>query len=237
MIVIVAHRWDPIPNALVAHWGAEEVGILTAPDLSTRGWRQSLSDGDGGTAVVGGRRVTQNEISGVLTLLPCVTEQELVDIRPQDRPYVAAEMTAFLLYWLSRLSLQCPVLNRPTPACLSGPYWRREKWAQVAAKAGIPVLPARLRVARDSQAEAEPNADSAVVTVIGKDVFGETDPALHRHARRLADLAGVELLAARFSGPEGDARFVGADISPDLSDFRFADAALEHLHSRLAQCA
>ena len=78
---------------------------MTAPDLSTRGWRQSLSGGDGGTAVVGGRRVTQNEISGVLTLLPCVTEQELVDIRPQDRPYVAAEMTAFLLYWLSRLSL------------------------------------------------------------------------------------------------------------------------------------
>jgi len=101
------------------------------------GWRQSLGGVDGDAAVVEGKRVPQKEITGVLTRLPCVFEQELVDITPDDRRYVAAEMTAFLLFWLSRL--KCPVLNRPTPTCLSGPYWRREKWIHVAARVGIPV--------------------------------------------------------------------------------------------------
>jgi hypothetical protein len=238
MIVIVANRWNQTARALAARWAAYEVGVLTAQDLSVRGWRQRLSGADRGTAIVDGNRVPQNEITGVLTLVPCIVEQELVGIRFEDRPYVAAEMTSFLLYWLSRLSLQCPVLNRPTPICLSGPYWRREKWAHVAAQAGIPVQPVRrLAAPPGCTTEGEPSLAPTVVTVIGKHVFGETDPALLDHARYLADLAAVELLAVRFSSPERDACFVSADIAPDFSDGRLADTALEHLHSGLAECA
>ncbi len=53
--------------------------------------------------------------------------------------YVSAEMTAFLLSWLS--GLDCPILNRPTPNCLSGPGWRQEQWIHLAARLGIPVDP------------------------------------------------------------------------------------------------
>ncbi len=238
MIVIVANRWDQTAKALAARWMDHHVAVLTAQDLSVRGWRQSLSGTSRCTAVVGGQRVAQDEISGVLTLLPCIMEQDLAEIRPQDRPYVATEMTAFLLYWLSRLSLRCPVLNRPTPMCLSGPYWRREKWTQVAAQAGIPVQPVRRLVAQpDSVAEEESTPNLTVVTVIGKCVFGETDPGLRQHARYLADLAGVELLAVQFSSPEHDACFVSSSISPDLSDTRFADAVLEYLGGGQAKYA
>jgi hypothetical protein len=238
MIVIVANRWNQTAGALAARWAAHEVGVLTAQDLSVPGWRQYLSGTGGCTAIVAGNRVPQNEITGVLTLAPCVVEQELVDIRLEDRPYVASEMTAFLLYWLSCLSRQCPVLNRPTAVCLSGPYWRQEKWAHVAAQAGIPVQPVRrLAALPGSTSDEETIPAPAVVTVIGKHVFGDTDPALQQHARYLADLAGVGLLAARFSSPERDARFVSADISIDLADDSFADAALEYLHSGLAKCA
>jgi hypothetical protein len=239
MIVILAHRWDQIPKALASRWGADDVGILTAQDLSVAGWRQHLhghlNGTSSGTAVVGQKLVPQNEIDGVLTLLPCVFEQELVETVPEDRRYVAGEMTAFLLFWLSRL--ECPVLNRPTTTCLSGPYWRREKWIHVAAQAGIPVQPVRRHtVSPASVTEELAVPESATVTVVGECIFGAIEPGLRRQARSLADLAGVELLTVRFSSPEPGACFVAADIFPDLSDNELADATLEYLRGRLVRC-
>jgi hypothetical protein len=245
MIVIVANRWDQTPKAVASRWGEPNVAVLTAQDLSVAGWRQHLNGMDGGTAVVDRKLVPQKEIAGVLTLMPCVYEQELVEIAPEDRSYVATEMTAFLLFWLSRLQFQCPVLNRPTPTCLSGPHWRREQWVHAAAQAGIPVQPARRHAAPHAPAEHAPAehgsaaqeetiADSTTVTVVGKRFFGEAEPDLQRQARHLADLAGVELLAVRFSGPEHGARFLSADSFPNLSDDKLADAVLEHLRGGLA---
>src|SRR5208283_3357688 len=152
MIVIVANRWDETPKAVASRWAVQDVGVMMPQDLSVAGWRQSSGGLDSDVAVVEGKRVPQKEITGVLARLPCVFEEELIEIAPADRRYVAAEMTAFLLFWLSRL--KCPVLNRPTPTCLSGPYWRAEKWVHVAARAGIPVQAAR----RDTQSESAANA-------------------------------------------------------------------------------
>jgi len=236
MIVIVANRWNQTSGALASRWAAYDVAVLTAQDLSVAGWHQRLSDMDGGTAVAQRKLVPQNEISAVLTLLPCVVEEELPDIVPEDRRYVAAEMTAFLLSWLSRL--KCPVLNRPTPTCLSGPYWRPEKWVQVAAQAGIPVQPVRrLAALPGSNGTEDPLPAPATLTVIGKRIFGEADPVLRSQARCLADLAGVELLAVRFSSPERGACLVGADTFPTISDGWLADAVLECLRGGLARCA
>ena len=230
VILIVANRWDKTPASIASRWAPCDVGVLTAQDLSVAGWRQRLNTSDEGTVVAAGQLVPQKEITGVLTLLPCVYEQELVDIRAQDRSYVAAEMTAFLLFWLSRL--RCPVLNRPTPTCLSGPYWRREKWVRIAALAGIAAESVRRRAtSHNSSTEGETLAVTTTVTVVGDRVFGEGEPDLHRQALRLARLAGVELLAIHYSGPERGAHFVGADVFPNLSDERVADAVLEHLQS------
>ena len=234
MIVIVASRWDPTATALAARWATHDAQVLTPRDLSVAGWRQRLnrsSDRKGvsrGSAVVNGNVVPQEQITGVLTLLPGVSADELADITPRDRPYVAAEMTAFLLLWLSRL--RCPVLNRPTPTCLSGPHWRQEKWVQVAAQAGIPVQAIyRLAVFGKSSVEEQGAADAVALTVIGPHTLGDTDPELHRRAHLLADLAQVELVRILFSGPQRDARFLGADTFPALTDDYLMEGVLEYL--------
>ena len=235
MIVVVADRWDATAGTFASRWAAHNVRVLTCQDLSVVGWRQRLSVMDGCMAVVDRELVPQKEITGVLTRLPCVVEEQLLDIAPEDRPYVAAEMTAFLLFWLS--SLKCPVLNRPTPTCLSGTYWRLERWMRVAAQAGIPVQPIRRRAALPgSNSEEEIGPAPVIVTVVGKRSFGEADQGLQRQARCLADLAEVDLLAVRFSSPEYGARFVNADISPDLSDDRIGDAVLEYLRRGPERC-
>ncbi len=228
MIVIVANRSDRIAAACASRWAREDVGVLTARDLSVAGWRQRPGQLDSGIAVIEGRLVPQREITGVLTLLPSVTKGELVHIAPADRAYVAAEMTAFLLFWLS--GLRCPVLNRPTPMCLSGPGWRREQWVSAAAQAGIPVQPCHRHAVLGSAADQATTA-STVVTVAGHSVIGNADSALRAHALRLARFAGVELLAGHFSSRHEDARFVTASTFPDLSDDSVADAVLDHLRT------
>jgi len=224
MIVVVANRWDTGAKALASRWASHHARILTCQDFSIGGWRQTLNSGGARTAIVQGMAVPQDQIAGVLTRSSCVFEHELSHIIPGDREYVAAEMTAFLWFWLS--SLHCRVINRPTPAGLSGPY-RQEYWTSLAAHAGLPVEPVRRRaiIAVSEMEETLPPA--ATVIVVGDRVFGETDPILQKHARNLAGFASVELLAVRFSGAERGARFLSADPVPDLDDERVATAVLE----------
>jgi hypothetical protein len=226
MIVVVANRWDTGARAFASRWASHDVRVLTCRDLSMEGWRQTLNAGDARTAVVEGMPVAQEQITGVLTRLACVLEEELSEIVARDREYVAAEMTAFLWFWLS--SLNCPVVNRPTSAGLSGPY-RQEYWTSLAAQAELSVQPVRRRAVLAASGLEETCPAAATVAVVGQRVLGETDPILQRHALKLAELAGLELLAVRFSGPERDARFLTADPFPDLADDRVATALLERL--------
>ena len=119
MIVIVASHYDMSARRLSERWADDDVSLLTTEDLSICGWRYYPSDPDKSTIVVGGREVKQSEIRGVFTRLPWVSEVELQHIVSADRAYAAAEMSAFLLCWLSGLT--CPVINRPTVGCLNGP--------------------------------------------------------------------------------------------------------------------
>ncbi len=146
MLVVVAGRHDATAKTFVERHAAAGVALLSSDDLSRPGWRFSLASGGpgpDGAAVVGGHQVATADVAGVLTRLPRVTEAELPGIVPEDRTYVAAEMTAFLLAWLS--SLRCPVLNRPTTTCLAGPYWWPAQWVRVAHALGVPVRPVHYR--------------------------------------------------------------------------------------------
>jgi hypothetical protein len=122
MLVIVASRYDSEAQALASRWGDHDAHVLSCQDLSVTGWRNCLPDRRASTAVIGGRVISDADITGVLTLLPCVMTHELLHIVPEDRAYVAAEMMAFLVSWLHGLA--APVINRPTPVCLMGPNWR-----------------------------------------------------------------------------------------------------------------
>jgi hypothetical protein len=228
MLVVIASRHDETSRTLTDRWRAQNAHLLTCEDLSLVGWRHHLGIAEFSTAVINGRVVATEEITGVLTRLPCVNEHELTYIVPADRAYVAAEMTAFLAAWLSGLA--CPILNQPTPTCLIGPNWRPEQWVHAAARLGIPVCPVRRRVALTADFSAEvPERRHATITIVGDRCFGEVDGALAAQARRLAAAAKVDLLAVHFSGPEAGARMLSADLWPDISSPDIADAILDYL--------
>lgn len=232
MLIVTANRQDEIAQALVSRWAPYGAGLLTCVDLSTRGWRHRLSSTAGAAAVVGGQVVAVEEITGVYTRLPCIFEEELTHIVPEERSYVAAEMTAFLLSWLS--SLRCPVINRPTPTCLAGPYWRKGQWIFAAARVGIPVRPLlqQTRSAVEASPEETTGAQAVTVTVVNDRCFGNVDKALADQARRLATFACVDLLAVQFSGPEPGAYFVRADVWPELAADEVEDAVLSYLQGK-----
>ena len=228
MIVIVASCLDQAARALAARPRTDQVALLTCADLSVPGWRHYVAAVGTPAAVIGGREVALGEITAVAICLPSVSELELGHIVPADRAYVAAEMNAFLLSWLSELA--CPVVNRPSPTCLSGPYWRPEQWLHLAARIGLRVRPVNRRVTL-AAGSAPPDPDSAAVTVtvIGERCLGHDDPAIRDGARRLARAAGVEVLTVRVSTPEPDAVFLGAEPWPDLTCEETAGLLVEYL--------
>jgi len=228
LIVVVASRLDQGARMLAARPGTDRVALLTCEDLSVPGWRHYVAAAGTSVAVIGGREVAVEEITGVVTCLPNVSELDLLHIVPSDREYVAAEMSAFLLSWLSALG--CPVVNRPSPTCLSGPYWRPEQWARLASEVGLHVQPLHRRVALALSATPAVT-QSVTVTVIGERCLGPADTATLAGARRLARAADVELLTVRVSGPEPGATFLGADPWPDLTSEETADALMEYLEA------
>lgn len=229
MIVVVADRQDETARALACRWAVQPIAIVTPGDLSVPGWQQA--DAMSRCMVVAnGKLIPQQEIAGVLTRLPWIFEHDVMHIVPEDRQYVAAEMAAFLLFWLSQL--KCPVLNRPTPTGLSGPYWRQEQWVRLAAQIGIPVRPVCRRSWLAGGCGVGPSDhDPAIVHVVGSCSFGDVDPTLALQARRLAEAAGVAVMTVQFSSPQCGACFINADLFPDLSDGRVADAVLEYLQA------
>src|SRR5262245_31751193 len=130
MLVVIASRFDRSAAQLAARWTTAGALLLTCADLSLAGWRWTLGESQTAVLVASGRRVPTSALTGVLTRLPAIFPQELLHIVPEERDYVAAEMTAFLRAWLADLA--CPILNRPTATCLSGPGWRSEYWTATA---------------------------------------------------------------------------------------------------------
>ena len=224
MLVVVAGRRDSAARGLVARWSPHDAALLTADDLSVAGWRYHVGAARSGAAVVDGQVVPAGDVTGVLVRLPGVSAADLPHVHPDDRDYVAAEMTAFLAAWLGRLD--CPVVNRPAPGCLAGPAWRHKQWVHIAARSGLAVQPVRRRATLE-QGVCSPAAggpDSTVVTVVGERCLGSADPGLAAQARRLAGAAGVELLAVSFDGPQPGASFIGASLWADVAAPEVADA-------------
>jgi hypothetical protein len=63
--------------------------------------------------------------------------------------------------------------------------------------------------------------------VVGPAILGDGHPRLRALARKIADGAGMALLGVLFDAEDGDARFVGADPWPDLSNEAIGDALMD----------
>lgn len=229
MIVVVASCYDQGARSLVARHSTDGAALLTCEGLSVPGWRHYLAASGSSVAIIGGREIAVEEITGVVTCLPSVSELDLLHIVPADRAYVAAEMTAFLLSWLSTLS--CPVVNQPSPTCLCGPYWRPEQWTYVASQVGMRVQPVHRRIAFAGEA-APAVPESITLTVVGERCLGQADTAVMTGAARLARAANLEMLTVRVSDPGPDATFLGADPRPDLTSHETADVVLEFMKEK-----
>ncbi len=241
MLIILAGEQDEVARDLAGRWRSFDGHLLTPKDLSQSGWCHRPGSGatacrnatpanfdDQNVAVIGGRTVLTGRIDGVLTRLPCVHEWELVHIVPGDRAYVSAEMTAFLLSWLSQLN--CPILNRPTPTCLSGPGWRQEQWIHLATRLGIPADPVERHAKLGEEASVETAPDPCeIVTVVGQRCFNALDESQAVHARRLAAAAGVGLLALHFRvSDNGSSTLRSVHLWPDISSSEIAGAILNY---------
>jgi hypothetical protein len=177
--------------------------------------------------MIGGCAVQAGDITGVLTRTSHIWQEELVYVAPADRLYVSAEMSSFLVSWLS--ALECPVLNRPVPSSLAGPSWGPEQWAALAAVAGMRVKPLRRSVRWGADMALRPaDLGSTSLTIVGRRCFGEAHPALRTQARRLADFAQVDLAGVHFSSGDEDAYFAGVDLFPPIVDVDVAGAVLDY---------
>jgi hypothetical protein len=227
MIVVVASPSDPGVSALMARRSPVPVRRLTAADLSRPGWRVGPGDS---RAVIDGEVVAVSAITGVLVRIPAVLGNDLPSMRGVDRQYAATEMTAFLVHWLS--SLTCPVLNPPRGSALCAPSWRTERWLLTAASLGLEVV-ARSHVTPRFDPRPSPPAGErgtgrglVAVSVIGGQCPGSPDPQHADAARKLARLAGVEMLVAVFDEQD---RFVDAHPWVNPHEPGIVDAVLGFL--------
>jgi len=206
----VASRHDRVAQAVVRAWSRQGAALLGAEDLLAPGWVVRPGHGERDVAVVAGERVPVRRIRAVLTRRPAVVVEELGAIRSEDRAYVAAEINAFLVAWLS--GLPCRVFNRPTPTSLCGPGWTTLQWQAAAARAGLPFEPA-------------PTTPTRTLVVCGSQVLGTRSPSWRARALALAREAGVDLLELHLRR----GRLVQAAVCPDLSAAGARAAVLEAL--------
>lgn len=227
MLILLASERDDEARALATRHARDGLRLLVPASFSRPGWRWRNTDPHGTVAMIDGDRVLPNEIDGVITRLPWVLPCDLPDIQACEQEYVAAEINAFLLAWL--LSLGCPLLNRPSAQCLSGPGWRSHKWVSKACELGIPARAVHQTISLPCRAlaEAEPQ-DAVTLTVVGSDVVGKGHAVLKRYANCLAAAADVTLLSVRFDSAARDAILLGASLWPDLRDPRVGEAICNH---------
>ncbi|HET6865571.1 MAG TPA: hypothetical protein VFH80_06595 [Solirubrobacteraceae bacterium] len=232
MFVVVASRTDAAARALCERAPPGSAQLLSWRDLSTPGWRYYGDPGDGDDgAVIADTPITNAEITAVLTRCPAVPPHELGHIVPADRSYVAAEMTALLVAWLTRL--RCPVFNRPQDGCLCGPRWPPERWTMLASSLGLRAVPVERRAVPGlapsaPRPTAPPGFELRTVTVVGARVLASTKPpeTLVDAALTLASAAGVTLLKTEFAVRGSEHVFVSAGLDVDLAAGSVADALL-----------
>jgi hypothetical protein len=213
MLVVFAQPWDPAGPALAAAWPGR-TGIVTPRDLSHPGWRLRSGAADRAVLVAGGEAVDISEVRGVIGRLGWIAPEDLTWIDAAERDFVAAEMGAFLLAFLSQID--CPVLNRPTPLCLAGPMPLPAAWRESARKARFPL--------------ARPGAAPArTLDVIDGRVVGARFRPEAWAAERLAADCGARLLAVAVSDDGG---FIGAHPFVDLANPTLACAAVSTFKTR-----
>jgi len=223
VILLLASEFDDIARQAASTWPGGDAIFMTPSDLCEPGWR--VGDCADTSYVAEKLTISPTKVTGIITLLTQIQEQELVDIVPEDRRYVARELNAFLLFLLT--STTCNVLNRPVDGGLCGPCWEPEKWAAICHSMGMPHAPVR-RGSGCAPEQAGGDQDSPVVEVLGGRVLGNPSP-VDAQAIALAKAAQTSYGRFMFQRFDDIWRFNAADCRPDLADPRTCQALATHL--------
>jgi hypothetical protein len=240
VLIVLASRFDVGACSLVRRWAGFNARLLTCECLSRRGWTWQPEAPERASLVLDGEIVSIGSIKGAVSLLAGVGPSELPYVIESEREYVASEIMAFLLAWLS--SLPCYVINRPTPLCLAGPRLHHEEWLREAARVGLAILPTTRRVVSfaersppefgsppNSEALVRPTA-ATVSVVAGRFVPTDNRPieeAIASSVCRLASATHAGILTANFVDVGGELLFAGAAPFVDVSIDGIADAMLD----------
>ena len=166
-----------------------------------------------------GRVLCGSRIKGVVNRLMAPTPARTRWPNEAEQVYVQGEVHAFYLSWLQ--GLPCVMINRPSPTCLGGRFFRVSEWLYRAAKAGLKIAPYRQTNDDGGDGYSLPVPDGAVlqsVVVAGSCVFPAWMPAtVKAGCVQLAKDTGLDLMGADlYLDESGEWCFAGANSSPDL---------------------
>jgi hypothetical protein len=230
---------------LVSDWPGERARLLTSESLAQRGWVWKPWSIDTSFVVIEGDQIPVGSIRAVLSLTPVIDPGELAEIVSEDRHYVAGEMTAFLVAWLTWLADQgVAVMNRPTPLSLTGPALHQEQWLMAAAREGLTIQPSHRRTGIFEAADPdEPGVrfdatrSSVAETVLAIPLVRDQvlpDPAgrrlperVARRLHRLATAVRADMLTGLFVESGGELRFSNAVPAVDIGRPEVAAAVVD----------
>jgi hypothetical protein len=203
------------------HLGVAPLEVVLPAELGVDSRLVHHVDGEGGTSLEvelrSGVTIRGDEVGGVLNRMLSVPPPEA--LQPSDRDYVAEELGAAVAAWFA--ALPCPVLNRPTPTLLCGPWRPPAHWRWLAAQVGLAALPWRL-ASWDEPDFPEP-FERRHVLVVGDEVTGPVPNRLDEGCVALAQAGDATLLGVTFARDESGQWRV-EDATP-LPDFRCGSAA------------
>jgi len=213
LILVVASEFDPAIGHVRADPACGDVAFLTPSDLCRPGWCVRSATNEPFSLIAGDRSFASSAVCGVLSLLPVVSEMELLETNETDRPYVASELSAFLFHVLTRL--HCKMASRPTPYDLSGPGWRHAQWHLACHRAGVPVVETGLSSIDMPTIPEQGRVET--LTVVDGSVVDGTAKGAPTGLARLARIAGASVLSARVECNGEDWKLRGVSTRPDLS--------------------
>jgi hypothetical protein len=211
LIAVLGSELDPAVDDLVRAWSSEGAVLVSAQDLCTHGWVFQATSNSGGSFVASGVMRLNDALRGVVVRRPAVAAEELPWIADEDRLYVAAEINAFLVAWLS--ALPCTVLNRPTATSLCGPAWSQTYWQVAAARVGVPWSD-----------PVEPDVVQEIIICGGRH-HGIASQQQVRLGIKLCLVSGADLLGVKFVG----SAVAAVTLQPRLAEQGARDLVLAHL--------
>ncbi len=228
MIIVLAYRADTRARQFVDTFPGHGARLLTSRDLSREGWQLRSPAFSEGTICADGEVLPVRHIHGLISLLPVIPAEELLQIDSSDRPYVAAEMNAFLTYFLHRLD--CPKLNPPALGSFLGCNWRPEQWLTAAATSGFRIRPVRRSTTSDDDySQQRPPETPTTITLVGDKVIGDPGALTLNRARKLRRQAGTTYLQILAHEVDEQSEFIAASVIPDIRDPAICEAIYDYL--------